>query len=58
VIEPGRAIRTHQRHEVMPAPAPAASPGRAPAPAPEIQVEAGALDIPAAVEVTFALEQS
>ena len=58
VIEPGLAVRTHQRHEIMPAPAPAASPGRAAAPAPEIQVEAGALDIPAAVEVTFALEQS
>ncbi|MFN2587886.1 MAG: SIMPL domain-containing protein [Actinomycetota bacterium] len=55
VIEPGLAVRTHQRHEVVPPPA--AAPGRAPAPAPEIQVEAGALDIPAAVEVTFALEQ-
>jgi hypothetical protein len=56
VIEPGLAVRTHQRHEIMPVPAPAASPMAA-APAPEIQVEAGALDIPAAVEVTFALEQ-
>ena len=55
VIEPGLAVRTHQRHEVVPAPM-AAAPG-APAPSPEIQVQAGALDIPAAVEVTFALEQ-
>ncbi|MDQ3916759.1 MAG: SIMPL domain-containing protein [Actinomycetota bacterium] len=55
VIEPGLAVRTHQRHEVMLPPA--AAPGSMPAPAPEIQVEAGALDIPAAVEVTFALEQ-
>lgn len=59
VIEPGMAIRTHQRHEIMPAPAPmAASPQAAGAPAPDIQVDAGALDIPAAVEVTFALEQA
>ncbi|HEX2296287.1 MAG TPA: SIMPL domain-containing protein [Actinomycetota bacterium] len=58
VIEPGLAVRTHQRHEIMPVPAPAAAPSRASAPAPDIQVDAGALDIPAAVEVTFALEQS
>lgn len=58
VIEPGLVVRTHQRHEVMPAPAPMASPAAAPAPAPEVQVDAGALDIPASVEVTFALEQS
>lgn len=56
VIEPGLAVRTHQRHEVMPAAAPAPSPAASMS-APEIQVEAGALDIPAAVEVTFALEQ-
>ncbi|MDQ4025536.1 MAG: SIMPL domain-containing protein [Actinomycetota bacterium] len=55
VIEPGLVVRTHQRHEVMPPPA--AAPSRVAAPSPEIQVEAGALDIPAAVEVTFALEQ-
>ena len=58
VIEPGLAVRTHQRHKIMPAPAPMASPQAAAAPAPDIQVDAGALDIPAAVEVTFALEQS
>ena len=60
VIEPGLAVRTHQRHEIVPVPAPAAAPGAAsaPAPAPDIQVDAGALDISAAVEVTFALEQS
>ena len=57
VIEPGLAVRTHQRHEVMPVPAPAAAPGAASAPARDIQIDAGALDIPAAVEVTFALEQ-
>jgi uncharacterized protein YggE len=57
VIEPGLAVRTHQRHEIMPVPAPAAMPSAVAAPAPEIHVEAGALDIPASVEVTFALEQ-
>ncbi len=56
VIEPGLAVRTHQRHELLPAPAPAAAPQASVAP-PEIQIDAGALDIPAAVEVTFALEQ-
>ncbi|HEV2755305.1 MAG TPA: SIMPL domain-containing protein [Actinomycetota bacterium] len=56
VIEPGLAVRTHQRHEVA-LPPPAAAPSRVAAPAPEVQVDAGALDIPAAVEVTFALEQ-
>jgi uncharacterized protein YggE len=54
VIEPGLAVRI-QRHELRPAPAPAASP-QSSAP-PEIQIDAGALDIPAAVKVTFALEQ-
>lgn len=60
VIEPGLAVRTQQRHEVMPLPPPAAAPqaASAPRPAPDIQIDAGALDIPAAVEVTFALEQS
>lgn len=61
VTEPGLLARTQQRHEVVPPPAalPAmAAPGRAPAPAPDIQIDTGALDIPAAVEVTFALEQS
>lgn len=63
VIEPGLAVRTHQRHEFVPPPVPApvqaaAAPGRAAPPAPDIQVDAGALDIPASVEVTFALEQS
>lgn len=59
VTEPGLVVRTQQRHEVVPAPAPAmASPGRAPSPPPDIPVDTGALDIPAAVEVTFALEQS
>lgn len=59
VTEPGLVVRTQQRHEVVPHPAPAmASPGRAPAPPPDIPVDTGALDIPAAVEVTFALEQS
>ena len=57
VIEPGLAVRTHQRHEIVPAPAAAPAPQASRAPAPEIHVEAGALDIPAAVEVTFALEQ-
>lgn len=57
VIEPGLAVRTHQRHEVMPVPAPGAAPGAARSPAPDIPVDPGALDIPAAVEVTFALEQ-
>lgn len=60
VIEPGLAVRTQQRHEIVPAPAAAPAPQAmsAPAPAPDIQVDAGALDIPASVEVTFALEQS
>ena len=61
VIEPGLAVRTHQGHEMIPPPQPAmAAPGarQAAPPSPEIQVDAGALDIRAAVEVTFALEQS
>lgn len=59
VTEPGLVVRTQQRHEVMPAPAPAAAPqAAAAAPSPDIQIDPGALDIPAAVEVTFALEQS
>ena len=58
VIEPGLAVRTHQRHEITPALPAMAAPQAASAPAPDIQVDAGALDIPAAVEVTFALEQS
>jgi uncharacterized protein len=59
VIEPGLVVRTQQRHEIVPAPAQAAAaPGAMRAPAPEVQIDAGALDIPAAVEVTFALEQS
>lgn len=57
VTEPGLAVRTHQRHEIVPAPA-AAAPSAVAASPPEIQIDAGALDIPAAVEVTFALEQS
>ena len=57
VIEPGLVIRTHQQHDIRPALPPAAAPQAASAPSPEIQVDAGALDIPAAVEVTFALEQ-
>ena len=56
VVEPGLVVRTEQRHEIMPAPA--AAPGRVAAAAPEIQIDTGALDIPASVEVTFALEQS
>lgn len=56
VVEPGLVVRTDQRHEIVPAPA--AAPGRVAASPPEIQVETGTLDIPAAVEVTFALEQS
>lgn len=58
VIEPGLAVRTHQRHEIAPPPAPAAAPGAVSARPPDIQIDTGALDIPAAVEVTFALEQS
>jgi hypothetical protein len=54
VIEPGLAVRVHQQHDIRPA---APAPQAAAAPPREIQVEAGALDIPAAVEVTFALEQ-
>ena len=57
VIEPGLGVRVHQRHEIMPVPAPAAAPQAAAARPPEIQIEAGALDLAAAVEVTFALEQ-
>jgi uncharacterized protein YggE len=56
VIEPGLGVRVHQRHEIMPAPA--AAPGSAAARPPEIEVDAGALDVAAAVEVTFALEQT
>lgn len=58
VTEPGLVIRTQQRHEVMPMLPPAAAPQAAAASAPDIQIDPGALDIPAAVEVTFALEQS
>lgn len=59
VVEPGLVARTQQRHEIMPALPPAAAPGaRAAAAPPDIQIDAGALDIPASVEVTFALEQS
>lgn len=59
VIEPGLAVRTHQRHEIVPPPAPAAAAPAAASSAPrEIPVDTGALDIPAAVEVTFALEQA
>lgn len=56
VVEPGLALRIQQRHEIVPRPA-APAPQAASAAPPEIQVDAGALDVAAGVEVTFALEQ-
>ena len=60
VIEPGLVVRTQQEHSlVMPAPvkagaAPSRLRGGGP---PDIQIEPGAQDLGASVEVTFALEQ-